>query len=754
MMMLNGEWKLYPIKPFEKAETPEGLSRHASIDAIVPGNVELDMAKAGMLPEDLFRGMNITLAEEFETYEWWYEKDFITPEFSNRLMIKFKGVDCYAQYWLNGKMFGASENSLIEHEFDITDFVNPIGESNKLFVYIKSTMREINKLDYNIHELSGWGRPEFTAVRKQAHSFGWDIMPRALSAGIWRDVRLYNKEKLEISQLQYIVMSADRKMAELRFFFELDIDDSLVGNNYEVTVTGKCKDSVFEKTITAKTKIDKIEEIFVENPYLWWPAGYGEPNLYEVTFTVSMDGIVAARKTFSMGIRTVSLKRTPTTDGSDGDFRFIVNGEDIMCRGTNWVPMDAYHSRDAQRYEKALEMVTDIGCNILRLWGGNVYEQEDFYDYCDQHGIMVWQDFAMGCAVYSHKEEFCKLLEAEATQIVRKLRNHPCIILWAGDNECDLVYSAQGIMPDDNILTRKVLKDVCRLNDVTRPYLPSSPYFDGITEEIQGGREISERHLWGPRDYFKSDFYKQSRCHFISEIGYHGCPNVDSLEKFIDREYLWPDIVNEQWVLHSSDQKNSPHRVKLMTNQIKQLFDFVPETLEEYVKASQYSQAEAKKYFIEMIRCKKPLRTGVIWWNLIDGWPQISDAVVDYYYGKKEAYEYIKRAQKPVSVIVDELKDLYHDVVVVNDTMEAAKGSFKVYDIDTNEIYAEGDFEVEKNCIENIAKIPMDFSDKKFLVIEWTSDGKKHYSHYLCGMPAFDFEKYNGWIEKFKRIIK
>ena len=747
MTILNGKWNLYPVVNNKIVNCPEQLTDFKPIEATVPGNVELDLINAGILPEDIFKGMNITLAERYETYAWWYENDFVTPKFSNRLLLHFEGVDCFAEYWLNGKKIGTTQNSLIEYEFDVTDYVNPIGESNKLLIYIKSTMKEINKHEHNLQELAGWSRPEFTSVRKQAHSFGWDIMPRALSAGIWKSVYLYDKAIVSISQLQYVVKSADSEKAEIKFLYELDIDDSLVGENYEITVKGKCKDSVFEKSITAKTKINKIQEIVVERPHLWWPSGYGEPNLYQVEVTVSMNKKIVAREIINMGIRTVELKRTATTDGVNGEFRFIINGVDIMCRGSNWVPMDAYHSRDAQRYEKALEMVVDIGCNILRCWGGNVYEQKPFYDFCDRNGIMVWQDFGMGCAAYSQSEEFCELLAQEATQIVRKLRNHPSIILWSGDNECDCVYAAEGVNPDDNILTRKLLKDVCRLNDFTRPYLPSSPYFEGTMEESS----LSENHLWGPRDYFKSDFYKQSKCHFVSEIGYHGCPNKESLEKFIDREYLWPDIVNEQWILHSSDQVGNPYRVNLMTNQIKQFFDFMPETLEEYVKASQYSQAEAKKYFIEMIRCKKPTRTGVIWWNLIDGWPQISDAVVDYYYGKKEAYEYIKRAQKPVSIIVDELENRYHKIVVVNDTLKKANVNFKVYDIDTNKIYAEGDFVVDENGVKTIGNIPMDFSDKKFLVIEWTVDGVKNYSHYLCGYPPFDFKTYDNWVEKFKK---
>lgn len=172
MTILNGKWNLYPVENNKIVNCPEQLTYFKPIEATVPGNVELDLINAGILSEDIFKGMNITLAEKYETYAWWYEKDFVTPKFSNRLLLHFEGVDCFAEYWLNGKKIGTSQNSLIEYEFDVTDYVNPIGESNKLLIYIKSTMKEINKHEHNLQELAGWSRPEFTSVRKQAHSFG------------------------------------------------------------------------------------------------------------------------------------------------------------------------------------------------------------------------------------------------------------------------------------------------------------------------------------------------------------------------------------------------------------------------------------------------------------------------------------------------------------------------------------------------------------------------------------------------------
>jgi beta-mannosidase len=289
-----------------------------------------------------------------------------------------------------------------------------------------------------------------------------------------------------------------------------------------------------------------------------------------------------------------------------------------MCKGTDWVPMDAFHCRDAERYGKALELAKDIGCNIIRCWGGNVYEDHEFFDFCDRNGIMVWQDFAMACYSYPETERFKKKLQDEATAVIRKLRNHPCIILWAGDNEVDA--GTRLFDPNSNSLTREVIPKCVELNDIGRPYLPSSPYISpeayasGFRSQAYGSA-LPEDHLWGPRDYYKSEFYKSNRACFVSETGYHGCPSLESIKKFITPEKVWPYAGNDEWILHSTDQNGNDKRVMLMEKQVRVLFGKVPTEPKEYILASQISQAEAKKYFIERMRVDRPHKTGIIWWN-------------------------------------------------------------------------------------------------------------------------------------------
>ena len=753
-MKLDGSWKLYFFEQADSIATPNELRNKQSINAKVPGNVELDLIRAGLLPEDIFKGMNIRQAEKYETYEFWYETEFITPEHQRKMILRFDGVDCIASYWLNGVFLGKTENALIAHFFDVTSELVPAGAKNVLHVRLSPAIVQANQQNYDLYNIDCHPQPNADGIglRKPPHCFGWDIMPRAVSAGIWRSVTLYEQEIIELNQFHYHVISCDDSCARIRFLWELNIPNSLLKRDIDIQIKGICGDSSFALTEKVFFKLGKAETT-ISCPKLWWPVGYGDASIYDTEVSLLLDGRVISTRNLNVGIRTARLERTATTDGKSGCFRFVINNIQVMCKGSNWVPMDVYHSRDAQRYKMALELASDIGCNILRCWGGNVYEDEAFFDYCDRHGIMIWQDFAMACAGYKLHDAFYKKIEEEATQVVRRLRTHPSIVLWSGDNECDAVLSEFGADAMKNKITREILPMVIHNNDHGRSYLPSSPCFDEATSSKYDFKLLSEYHLWGPRDYFKSDYYKQSKAHFVSETGYHGCPSEKSLEKFIDADYLWPNLDNAQWNLHSSDQRNNPARVQLVTNQIKQYFGTVPSNLHDYSLASQISQAEAKKYFIERIRADKPTKSGIVWWNLLDGWPQISDAVVDYFYEKKLAYSYIKCSQQPFLILVDEIENWNVNIIASNDTQKDVHGEVLIRE-EEKTLY-KGAFCVKENSNAVLTKLPVMYSDKRLLLIEWNTNLGKGFNHYLCGYPAFSFCAYKDqWLPEIQAMQK
>ena len=742
---LSASWDLYFGPQEDVKSIDETKEKFQRITATVPGDAYLDLLNAGLI-EDPFYGRNYFDLRKFEFYQWWYEKEFDLPEefLDKRFKLIFHGIDTIATVWLNGNLLGKTQDMFVEHEFDVTGLLKG---KNTLIVKIDSPLLWAKEKNYDAVNVSWEGRDEALWLRKAQHSFGWDIAPRVVSSGIWKDVELREFKDDEIEELYYATSKIEENSADLDIFFKFR-----TGLKY------------FEEFLLRFTFIDKYnyKQVFefpvefitghltvkLDNPYLWYPKGYGEPDLYRVKCELLYNGEVLDERVDAIGIRTVHLERTETAE--DGIFRFIINGIPVRARGSNWVPLDALHSRDKERTIPVLELFDDLGCNIIRCWGGGVYESEEFFNFCDSHGIMVWQDFALACARYPQREEFQKVLEEETRKVIRRLRNHPSLILWAGDNECDYAYNLENLLPSDNILTRKVLPSVCKQLDPYRPYLPSSPYLSDIVVRSKGKLSPPEQHLWGPRDYYKSRFYTENNAEFISEIGYHGCPNLESLKRFIPEEYLWT-WDNDYWRAHSVEhwktRRRSYNRNELMANQIKELFGFIPEKIEDFILASQISQAEAKKFFIERARLSDNI-WGIIWWNVMDCWPQISDAIVDYYFSKKLAYSYIKRVQEPFFIMISEPEGWYVKVVGINDTLSRKEGTFIISDADGGEKVIDGNYSIEPLSKKVLGMIRVSRGEQKLFIINWQLDGKSYKNHYLLGNPPFSLERYTDWMGK------
>ncbi len=754
-LSLNGEWQLYYA--LEDGGMTDDLqylrTRGERIAAQVPGNVEIDLFRAGKEP-DPFYGGNIYLYRKYEFYRWQFERTFTAPESErdgSRFVLVFEGLNNFADVYLNDVPVGSSANSLIAHRFDVTDHLR-YGEENHLTVRIRSAANVARKMDIpayvRTHE-SG----HFMMLRMPSSSFGWDIMGRFPSAGMWRGVSLAQEQPDRIVDAYYATrgLRADGG-ADMRLRCRWETQEPIL-DGFSLEIEGVCGDSRFAVCKTVGF-VDNCIDFTVPDAKLWWPKGYGEAALYTVTLTLKHNGCVLDSRTDRIGIRRLELVNV-LKPGDEGEFLIKANGCPVLCKGSNWVPLDALHSRDAERLQAAHDLLDDAGCNIVRCWGGNVYEDHAFFDLCDERGIMVWQDFAMACACYSPDPVFARQIEEEAAAVIQKLRNHPSILLWAGDNEVDEGLISQGFAMEQhryNALTREVLPRVVLMHDPFRVYLPSSPYIPfGIAQY-----EVPEQHNWGARAYFKDDFYKHSSAHFISECGYHGCPNTKSLAEFIPEEDLNRWIGSDVWDTHNTDYlpwgRRSYNRIQLMQDQVDILFGQVPEKLEDFARLSQITQAEAKKFFIERTRLKKWRRTGIIWWNMIDGWPQISDALVDYYHRKKLAYYYIKRVQQPVAVLMDELRDWGHDVYLCNDSRTAGMVKYRITDGDTGEVYMQGDAFSPANENVKIGNIRELAGRQKLYLITWEMNGKQYGNHYISGYPAYDAQKMLGWVEKIAEL--
>jgi beta-mannosidase len=586
--------------------------------------------------------------------------------------------------------------------------------------------------------------------------YGWDIMPRIVSAGLWRRVRLEFTPATRWTEVYFATLRADAAKREARVMLDWQFaTDQFDIDRWQVRVSlGRAGRILHQSTHAVVNPHDRLM-LDLGAAELWWPRGYGGQPLYDLALEL-LDGqgrlLDAWRQ--HVGIRTVKLVRTDvTTPETPGEFAFVVNGEKIFAKGTNWVPLDALHSRDKQHLPATFAMIVDLNCNMIRCWGGNVYEDHDFFELCDRHGVLVWQDFALACAIYPQSDAFAAEIRREAEAVVRKLRNHASLALWAGNNEIDDAYGGWfgvHLDPNGDRLSRRVLPEVVRQFDPLRDYLPSSPYHSpAIVAAGNRDRLKPEDHLWGPRDDFKSRFYTSSPAHFVSETGYHGCPDRRSLEQMMEPGFLWPWQENEQWLTHAVrphvNMTNYNYRIPLMAKQTAVLFGGVPENLDDFILASQISQAEADKFFIEFSRAAKWRRSGILWWNVRDGWPIISDAVVDYYNRPKLAYHYIKRVQADVCAICREPEVGRHRLIIVNDTLAQAAGHVVVRSADDSQVLFEADYRAARNGSQVVGSIAQSNRPALWL-IDWTVAGQRFRNHYLAGPRPFKLDDYKGWL--------
>jgi beta-mannosidase len=772
---LDGDWQLSYFREGEHAiDHPDQLAAAGAptIAARVPGNVELDLVRAGVLP-DPFYAANIRLLRPFEFYEWWYAREFTLPAdaAAQPWDLVCAGLDTIATIWINGVEVGRAANMLIEHRFDVSAALRP-GQTNRIVIRLGSAINYARRFHYDAVTAGPEHRDEMVWLRKAAHMGGWDIMPRALGAGIWRSLWLEPRPATAIEQVYYWTSDIGPEGATLGARWQFRTDAPTL-DGFTVRFHGVCGDHTFDYEWPTEFIADHCA-IPVPGARLWWPRGYGDPNLYTVVMQVCQHGQVVAERRDRIGIRKLVVDRTATAGAAwtpdppavktaridsppdpTSHFVFYVNDEPIQVRGANWVPLDAFHSRDAERVEQAVALFADLGCNMIRCWGGNVYEDHRFFDLCDEAGILVWQDFAFACAIYPQTEEFLAQVRAEVVAVAEKLRNHPSLAIWCGDNEIDGFYVWAKLSPAQNRLTREVIPQALHRCDPHRAYVPSSPYVPPVLDgEENVWMRTPEQHLWGPRGYFKSPFYTQHSAHFIGEIGYHGCNNVSSIRRFISPENLWPwdkDGWNDEWQVHAvyhwQHRAIDRDRIKLMANQVRELFGEIPDDLESFALASQISQAEAKKFFIESTRLRKWRTSGILWWNVIDGWPQFSDAIVDYYFSKKLAYEYIWRVQRPVCVIIGEPGTGKHlPVVICNDTRQPATVDYAVRDAESEEVVAAGTFTVPAGQNWQVDRIRTYASDQKLYLITWEIAGKRFGNHYLAGRPPFALERYRRWL--------
>lgn len=745
---LNNSWRLNFCDP---------TKGNTEISAQVPGNVIGDLFRAGMIP-DPYIGMNSLLLRPYEFIDWEYSTDFPTPahEASEQIELCFNGIDTVFELYINGQNAGHGCNMFIEHRFDITMLLRPAGERNELRLKIVSSVNFAKKVhrpaafDCPAYNFEGWH------LRRATHTYGWDIAPRLVGAGIWRSVFLEVTGRTRWRDFYLYTQWVNDEWVGTVLHWEFNTDTiNFDGFRAELFLT--CGDSHYQESFPLRF-VSGRNYFQWKNPRLWWPRGSGAPNLYETSLKLFYNNILCDERQWRTGLRDIRLEHNETNFDGEGKFCFKVNHRPIFIKGANWVPANALHGERAERISQNLKLFSELDCNMVRCWGGGVYEDHDFFDFCDRQGLLVWQDFMLACSMPPQDDEFLRQLETEAVSVIRKLRRHPSLALWCGDNEGDQRFFAvaERRNPSMNPATRNILPKVVFAHDPGRDYLPSSPFLCDELKKRNARYASPEQHLWGSRDTWKNPFYNNDRIIFASEIGYLGMPSATSTGKFIDIKgkdvFATDDPV---WLCHATQPFADSHgcyayRLGQMRNQIEWFWGKAADDLETISEESQIVQAEAMKYFIENFRMRKWKKTGIIWWNVIDCWPQFSESVVDYDLNRKLAFFYIKNVQQSVLLMFDEPGNWAIRLHGVNDLDREIRVRYQVTDIVDGKLELAGEALLASDSTREIAVMKINSSSQRILRIDYEYEGRKAINHALLGNPPFSYSLYQKWLATAK----
>jgi len=627
----------------------------------VPTNVHLDLIEHGKIP-DPFLGFNELQAEWVADKAWTYK--VLLPQTSAAkdgtcYVLAFDGLDTFATVKLNDKVILESDNMFIPHRLDVTNKLNADKENLLEITFASARLEAIKIKDkHPEHKWLGFnGDMARLAVRKAQYHWGWDWGPILNTCGPWREVRLEVYEA---------------RIDDLRIDYELDESFKSVTGTLLAKIEGASAKSVsfavhdgeklvFNESTDIHDGIAKVE-FHVKNPKLWFPHGYGEQPLYKISATVSADDMELDKVSRRSGFRRGELIQEADAIGKS--FYFRVNGVDVFCGGSDWIPADSFTPRiTEEKYRKWLDMMVDGYQIMIRVWGGGIWEEDVFYDLCDELGVLVWQDFMFGCGNYPTFPEILQSIKDECTANVSRLRHHPSIIIYAGNNEdyqiqeqFELTYDYEDKDPENWLKTdfparyiyEKLLPEVVAAESPHVPYHPGSPWGDGLKSSDPTVGDMHQWNVWhGTQE--KYQIFDTLGGRFNSEFGMEAFPHIDTVKYWCtDPAQLYPQS-------HMLDFHNKAdgHERRIATYLVE---NFRTKTdLESFIHLTQLSQAEALMFGYRGWRRQWGQNRhcgGALVWQLNDCWPVTSWSIVDYFLRKKPAYYAMRRVLAPIAVAV------------------------------------------------------------------------------------------------------
>lgn len=639
---------------FSQAGSNEWMS------ARVPGTVHQDLLDHGRLP-DPFYGMNEQKVQWVEKEDWLYRTVFtVTADQlkSDAAWLTFEGLDTYADVYLNGSLLLKADNMFVGHKLAVKDVLRE-GE-NRLMIRFRSPVEETapqwDTDGFNYPADNDHSEKRMSVyTRKAPYSYGWDWGIRLATSGIWRPVKLTFCNGAAIDDFFVRQQEVTEQVAK--------VDNQLEINNVTTTpkeaqvkvvyAYGEQADTLTRTVVLQPGKNSLSMPAWIEKPHLWMPNGWGDPALYTFTATVSVDGKEVASREEAIGLRSIRVVMEDDKDGKS--FYFEVNGKPMFAKGSNYIPGDALlPNMTGERYARLFEDIRAANMNMVRVWGGGIYEDDRFYEEADRNGILVWQDFIFACTTYPHDPTFLKRVSEEAVYNMRRLRNHASLAMWCGNNE---IYEGmrywgwkdkyspvvwKEMTEGYDVLFRQLLPELVAANDPGRFYMHGSPY------EANWGRpeswKIADSHNWGTwygQKPFESLDTEIPR--FMSEYGFQAFPEMKTIRMFASPE----DYELESPVMNAHQKASIGN---FLIKKTMALYYKVPEKFEDLIYAGLILQGQGMRHGIEAHRRHRPYCMGSLPWQLNDSWPVVSWSSIDYYGNWKAMHYQIRRAFAPVLV--------------------------------------------------------------------------------------------------------
>lgn len=622
------------------------MGQEELIPTSVPGSVYNDLINAGRLDDPYWRDNEDAALELMRNdfrYRGRFKVDQDDLQSCDEVILRFNGIDTLADIYLNDTKLAYVDNMHRTWDFDVKSLLK---DENELLISIHSPTEYIARMHREDPLILGTedAMRGFPFIRKAHYMFGWDWGPRLPDIGLWREVELLKVNKNFLRNV-YVRQVFNEDMSSVELKIETDQEP--------VKVTIEDPDG------------NRIDGTRIDHPRLWWPNNMGEQPLYKVTVDlVDDDGSILDTWSRRIGLRTLTMSTASDEFGSE--FCHVINGVKVFAMGADYIPEDNILARtNYDRTRRLLMRCKEANFNAVRVWGGGLYPSDDFYDICDELGLIVWQDLMFACANYRLTPEFEDSIKAEVQDNVRRLRHHASLGLWCGNNEMEMFVKegewgahADPRIKDDYIkMYEEIFPDIIKREDPDRFYWPASPSCGGGFDE-PNSPDRGDVHYWdvwhGNKPFTE---YRKFYFRYLSEFGFQSFPSLKTIETF-----TLPSDRNVFSHIMEKHQRNAAANGKIM-NYMEQTFLY-PNDFDTLIYASQLLQAEAIRYGVEHLRRNRGRCMGAIYWQLNDCWPVASWSSVDYYGRLKALHYYAKRFFAPLMLSCEEQGLLTHSMNV------------------------------------------------------------------------------------------